>query len=395
MFGLEKVMGEIMEFIYNGLSFIGIHNIGLSIIFFTIIVYCLMLPMTIKQQKFTKMSAAMNPEIQAIQKKYKNKKDQASMMKMQEETKMIYAKYGTSPTGGCLVTLIQFPILFALWPAINGLYKFVDKVGYVYKEIANKILEHADKINILNKIGVKDADKIDQSGLVDYLYKNLNNQQWDTIKNEVAGTADNIHKAKEMNRFLFFDNIADTPGELFSEAWSSLTGKGFTFAALLALIIAISIPVLSALSQWISMKITQNMQNSSKGMQDNPAMGGMGFMTNVMPLLSLFMCFTFPVGLGLYWVASAVVRTIQQILINKKLDKKPLEQLIEENKKKAEKKASKKKAVESSLVNQRATQSTRKITSDYQGDTYRSNAKQGSLASKANLVSDFNKKNNK
>ena len=66
-----------------------------------------MIPMTIKQQKFSRMSAVMNPEIQKIQKKYKNKKDQASMMKMQEETKLVYEKYGTSPTGGCLGSLIQ------------------------------------------------------------------------------------------------------------------------------------------------------------------------------------------------------------------------------------------------------------------------------------------------
>ena len=83
------------------------------------------------------------------------------------------------------------------------------------------------------------------------------------------------------------------------------------------------------------------------------------------------------------------------MITNHSLNKKPLEVLVEENLKKAEKKAAKKKAVAPSQVNQRATQSTKRITSDYQGETYNSNAKPGSLASKANLVSDFNKRNNK
>ena len=77
-----------------------------------------MLPMTIKQQKFTRISAVMNPEIQKIQEKYKGKKDQASLLKQQDEMKAIYAKYGTSPTGGCLSSLIQLPILFCLWPVL-------------------------------------------------------------------------------------------------------------------------------------------------------------------------------------------------------------------------------------------------------------------------------------
>ena len=55
--------------IFNALSYIGIENIGLSIIIFTVIVYTLMIPMTIKQQKFSRMSAVMNPEIQKIQQK--------------------------------------------------------------------------------------------------------------------------------------------------------------------------------------------------------------------------------------------------------------------------------------------------------------------------------------
>ena len=82
------LLGKLMDGIFNVLSSaFGIENIGLCIILFTIIIYTFMIPLTIKQQKFSKLSAVMNPELQAIQKKYKNKRDQESMLKMQEEMK--------------------------------------------------------------------------------------------------------------------------------------------------------------------------------------------------------------------------------------------------------------------------------------------------------------------
>ena len=74
------LLGKIMEGIFEVLNMIGIPNIGLAIILFTIVVNLLMMPLTIKQQKFSKLSAIMQPEIQKIQKKYQGKKDQDSMM---------------------------------------------------------------------------------------------------------------------------------------------------------------------------------------------------------------------------------------------------------------------------------------------------------------------------
>ena len=98
------VLGKLM----NGIVFVldkiaslygGTANLGVAIIIFTVIIYLLMLPLTIKQQKFSKMSAIMNPEIQAIQAKYKDRKDNDSMAAMNQETQAVYAKYGVSPTG--------------------------------------------------------------------------------------------------------------------------------------------------------------------------------------------------------------------------------------------------------------------------------------------------------
>ena len=113
------LLGKVMNFIYTILDNMLSTDtglVGLSIILYTIFVYTLMLPMTINQQKSSRMMAVINPEVQKIQKKYRNKRDQASMMKQQEEIQQVYDKYGTSMMGGCLPMLIQMPLLFALYP---------------------------------------------------------------------------------------------------------------------------------------------------------------------------------------------------------------------------------------------------------------------------------------
>ena len=109
------ILGFIMNYIYRFLQIFGINNVGLTIILFTLVINVLMIPLTVKQQKFSKMSSLMNPELQKVQKKYQNRKDEKSMRMMQAETQAIYDKYGASPTGGCLPMLIQMPIIMGLF----------------------------------------------------------------------------------------------------------------------------------------------------------------------------------------------------------------------------------------------------------------------------------------
>ena len=396
---IAKLLGFIMNGIFNALSYIGIENIGLSIIIFTVIVYTLMIPMTIKQQKFSRMSAVMNPEIQKIQKKYKNKKDQASMMKMQEETKLVYEKYGTSPTGGCLGSLIQFPILFALWPVIQNIPAYVTSIKDAYMPLVNQIMATDGYQKIMEGIGKASPIMINPetydyskaNTLVDVLYK-FRLGTWDTLADKFPDLTNLIDSTKNslthLNTFLGI-NIAETPGSMFMTAT-----KNFSIGLI---IVALAIPVLSGLSQWISAKLMQQATSTGND-DDNPMAAQMKTMMNVMPLISVFMCFSMPAGLGIYWIASAVVRTIQQLVINKFLSKKSMDELIEENIKKAAKKREKKDAVSGKEINAMAHKNVkniddqkRKTTSSNNIDSYKQNAKPGSLASKANMVSDFNK----
>lgn len=102
----------------------GIHNVGICIILFTFIVYFIMFPLNAKQQKSSRLMTKINPEILAIQEKYKGKKDNESMMRQQAETQEIYNKYGVSPFGGCLPLIISMPIIFALYGVIREVTKY-------------------------------------------------------------------------------------------------------------------------------------------------------------------------------------------------------------------------------------------------------------------------------
>ena len=96
-----QILGWLINGIYFCLEKIGIPNIGIAIILYTIIIYLVLTPLQIKQQKMSKMMSVMQPDLQRIEKKYQNKKDQASQMKKSEETMAVYQKYGVSPTVHC------------------------------------------------------------------------------------------------------------------------------------------------------------------------------------------------------------------------------------------------------------------------------------------------------
>lgn len=137
---------------------------------------------------------------------------------------------------------------------------------------------------------------------------------------------------------------------------------------------------------------------------DNPMASSMKTMTYTMPLISVVFGFTLPAGLGLYWVASAAVRSIQQLAVNKYLKNKSVEDIIEENRKKAQKKREKK-GTSAEEINRMATKSTRNVGVSTakkaavdpekeekirRAQELAKNAKPGSLTSKANLVTRYN-----
>ena len=137
---LVKYVAEILGYLMNGIYLLldkaGIPNVALAIILFTIVMYLLMTPLQISQQRFSKLNAVMSPEIQKVQAKYKGKRDQVSQQKMLDETNAIYAKYGVNQAGSCIQLLIQMPVLFALYQVIYHIPGYIGLIGGKLRVVA-------------------------------------------------------------------------------------------------------------------------------------------------------------------------------------------------------------------------------------------------------------------
>ena len=416
---VAQILGYIMDALFRFTSMFGVMNIGLCIILFTLVVKILMFPLTIKQQKSSKLMSVMQPEIQAIQNKYKGKTDNDSMMKMKVETDAVYEKYGTSMTGGCLQLIIQMPILFALYRVIYNIPAYVSTVKDYYMNVvysisnvssaaslsdgaATSLLNFANDNNVvltgMNAIGDLAGVSGEALGnkMVDILYK-LNPAQWNLLGQAFSGSTqvivDNSAAIERMNSFVGI-NLATNP-------WQGLVPS-----------LAWLIPIAAGLSQWYSTKLmTANQQTQS---DDAPGGQMMKQMNVMMPLMSVFFCFTFPAAVGIYWVASSAFQIIQQIGVNAYLNKIDIDEMVKINIEKANKKRAKKglppqKINQNASANLKAYQAKADQEEEQRTDKmekvkkqvkessnyYNDNAKPGSLASKANMVAKYNEKHNK
>ncbi|RHP42625.1 MULTISPECIES: YidC/Oxa1 family membrane protein insertase [unclassified Clostridium] len=418
---ISQILGWILNILVEFTNSFGILNIGLSIILFTLVVKILMFPLTIKQQKASKLMAVMQPELQAIQAKYKGKTDNDSMMKMNVETKAVYEKYGTSMTGGCLQLVIQMPILFALYRVIYCIPAYVMPIKEHFLNVvyaltgsssasaltegaAANLLQFATDHNIaltgVNPIG----DLTGVSGealankMVDILYK-LNPAQWGELAqafpNAASVISDNAATIEKMNTFLGI-NLSSNP----------FNGS---FVPNLAWLI----PILAGLTQYASTKLMMATQPKKTNNGEDMSSQMMQSMNVTMPLMSVFFCFTFPAAIGIYWVASSTFQLLQQLIVNTYLSKVDMDELIRKNVEKANKKRAKK-GLPPQKVNQNATANLKHMEAvaakeeaeraeklekskkqvEQSTSYYNKDAKPGSLASKANMVARYNEKHN-
>ena len=332
------ILGLIMNLIYEFLDFVGIPNVALAIILFTLITNILMLPLTIKQQRFTRVSSLVNPEIQKIQRKYKGKTDEVSQRRMQMETMEVYHKYGASPTSGCLPLLISFPILLALYRIIYNIPSYVNSIHELFLQIATPIQNTVGGADILNQlmtdlnIRVSKFDFGNIESIIDAL-NNVKTTNWDSVSNAFASNpavVDAISGVKDtiihINMLPGGLNVMDSPvhfGQGIAGFWPGIL-----------------IPILAGLTQYLSFKIVSGEQPKPAPGQENGMASSMKMMNTMMPLLSVWICFTLPAGVGIYWVANSVFRTMGTILINRFFNKKSIDELVEEQKQKVASKPS-------------------------------------------------------
>ena len=247
---LATLLGWIMNAIFNFFNNFGIQNIALCIVVFTIITVLLMLPMTISQQKFMKVNTLMQPEMRAIQEKYRGKTDNASVAKQNAEMQALYERYGASPTGSCLPILIQMPILFALYQVILNVPAYVDGIKNVFLNIANPLMQQTDYINKIAELAterglsVESYDYTQVNRVIDLLYK-FSSSNWEKLKEIFpdisAVISENVVAINRMNS-LGPIYLAESP----SQNWLS---------------VAILIPILAGLFQWIGTRQTMNQFN--------------------------------------------------------------------------------------------------------------------------------------
>ncbi len=332
-----------MNGIYSFFHLFNIQNIALSIFVFTFIMKMLMLPLTMKQQKFTRLSARMNPEIQKIQAKYKGKKDEASLKKQQAETQAVYQKYGASPTSGCLPLLIMLPIMFALYEVINNIPDFVTLVREQYQIVANAVLANnltADVVSSVKSVSADAATLTETGQVVDILAK-FTAGNWTDLLSKLSGPAvEAVHYIKNVNNF-FGLSITNNPD------WKS---------------VAVIIPILAMSLQFLNSKQLQ-VKNADNNKNDNPTANAMSSMNVVMPIMSGFFTLMLPIGVGLYWIANSLFSIIQQFFVNKYLDNMGVDELVERNSAKASKKYAAKSTTTGNSIQDLAKKQTKNIES--------------------------------
>ena len=348
---VAQILGYLMNGIFWVLDKIGLPNTGLSIIFFTLIIYLCMLPLTIKQQKFSKLTQRMQPELNKIQAKYKDKKDDASQMKMNEETQAVYKKYGVSPMGSCLQLLIQMPILFALYRVIYNIPAYVTQVKDAFYPLVTDLINTAGASEYLQATdaGANFATRFASDDFVNNVGSTVANTfidtlnrfssaDWSALSEEFPALASEItNTVAELNIYNNFLglNIANSPWYVFKQAWAA--------GSILGLIGAIVIPALAALTQLLNVALTPQSNTNDQQAQS------MKTMNYMMPIMSAWFCFTLPSGMGLYWIAGAVIRSVQQVAINRYIDHIDMDEYLKKQQEKAakkeEKKASKNKQV--------------------------------------------------
>lgn len=414
---IASLLGMFMNGIFYVLNKIGIPNIGLAIIIMTILIYMAMLPLTVKQQKFSKLQRKMQPELNKINKKYEGRKDPESMERQQAEIKEVYGKYGVSATGSCVQLIIQMPILLALYRVFYNIPAYVPMVKKVFFPLVDELitanagdylkettaarffLKQFENENYINGV-----TEYVQNTFIDVLNK-FNSADWtaltenfSALKGDITNTVTSLTR---YNSFLGL-NMANSPSSLFKEA---MQNKTYVFV-----IVALIIPVLAAVTQYLNVALMPQPESQDGNDQMNNTMKSMNVM---MPIMSAFFCWSLPNGMGLYWITGAVIRCIQQVVINKQIDKMDIDAMVEKNLEKMKEKEAKegkkdKNRVSSSTMNTYSSMNTRKmkdksstsVSSDSEKKAQQARQtngkkyKSGSLAAKANMVSSFNDADN-
>lgn len=302
MGAIANLFGYLLNFLYNLFN-----NYGIAIIVFTILLRIILIPITVSQQKSMKKNAKVQEKMKEIQKKYKNNPE-----KLNQETIELYKREKVSPFSGCLSSIIQIILIISVFWLVSKPLTYMKKVD------SNKVNEYIEQIK--TEEGKTSA------------YPEIQVIQTKSVEDsEVAINMD----------FLGLD-LSKVPNQNLKD------------------ITVYIIPVLYVITSFVSIKMTNNMQDKAKekkkadkekkaaenkendeekaliseeDAKSEEAMEAMQDMTKSMnymiPIMSITIAFIAPLGLALYWLVSNIAMIIERIIINK----------ISENKKEEEENA--------------------------------------------------------
>ena len=263
------------------------NSYGVALILFTLVIKLILLPFQMKSKKSMIRMNRMSGKMQEIQKKYAN-----NQMKMNEELQKFYEEEGINPMSGCLWSMLPLPIMLALYSIIREpIVYFMNfggrAAGLEVVDAAKTLLEGAGVTLTSNAA----YEQIEIANII-------NSQFPDFISQHSGWISGDYH-------FLGID-LTVAPGKAFS-----MLSGGLGWAAIgLALI-----PVLSAALQLLVMKI------SMSGQPQQAAAANKSMMLT-MPLISLWIGFTLPAALGVYWIAQSAFSAVQEFLMTKFFNKK-------------------------------------------------------------------------
>lgn len=271
--------GVILNFISTHLAF---GNYGLTIIYFTIFVKILLLPLTLKQQLSTARTQALQPELDAL----KRSCGDDNQLYMQEQQKL-YAKYNVNPLSGCLPTLIMFPVIIVVYNIIRSPLTYIAGLGSAaVKNLAA----------IMQGVSVDAVKTIDQLKINSFF---LNDATKITAEvTDIMGGRSFVDM-----KFLKFFDLGIAPYSCFTE-------KSWALAPLLI------IPVVTLISQYL-IQWVGTPGGHKKGKNQDPSARSMNLMMKLMPLFTFFIAMSTPAGLGFYWAVSNLLTLLQTYLINK------------------------------------------------------------------------------
>ena len=280
-------------------------NYLFAILIFAIFVEIVLLPFGISQQKKSIKQARLRPKEQAIRKKYSGRDDKPTQMKMTEEIQELYQKEGYNPMSGCLPLLIQLPLLLALYNVVINPLKYIsglsdDAVLQIQSIVGGTT--NRSTMGLLNKI--KDMP-------------------FEAFKNVEGFTQEIYDNMPNLNVFGIFD-LSLTPQQCLN-AESLKTVAGW---------LVVLIPVLTFVAYFASMKLNRKLMYQPMNDASQAQMGcSNNAMDIVMPLFSVFLAFTYPAALGLYWIFKCLLGLLKQFILSKAM---PLPKFTEEDYKAAE-----------------------------------------------------------